>query len=283
METARALEPVAPVEEGYMVAIHSLRGGTGCSSLAVNLSVGLAGLWPRSTILLDLNMTAGQVALMLNMTLRRTWSDVAHFKAGEMDKEALDSIISLHESGLSLIAAPTLPTEADALQGENLGTALHLLKQKYEYILADLSHDFGDAAIQAMDAADIILIIATPDMASIRAISAAMDTYSRLGYPTEKLKLVLNATFPHAGLPKEKIESALGISAIVTIPYVEDVFVEGINYGRPPVLYKPQESISALLEDFAFYLSKDAHKKTKPQTPTEAWTRVYKRFSERRK
>jgi hypothetical protein len=59
--------------------------------------------------------------------------------------------------------------------------------------------------------------------------------------------------------------------------------VEGKNYGRPPIFHKPQEQISALLEDFAFYLSKDAHKKTKPKEPTEAWTRVYKRFSGRRK
>ena len=283
METVRGSQPSVPVEEGRMIALHSLRGGTGCSSIAVNLGVGLAALWPHSTILLDLNMTAGQVALMLNMTLRRTWSDVAHFKPGEMDKEAIDSIVSSHESGLSLIAAPTLPTEADSLHGEILETALHILRQKYEYVLADLSHDFTDVAVQSLDAADIIMMIATPDMASIRAVSAAMETYSRLGYPNEKIKLVLNATFPHAGLPKEKIENALGISAVATIPYVQDVFVEGINFGRPPVFYKPQEPISALLEDFAFYLSKDGHKKTKPENPTEAWTRVYKRFSVRRK
>ncbi len=181
METARGAQPVTPVAEGQLIAIHSLRGGTGCSTLGANLGVGLAALWPRSTILLDLTMTAGQVALMLNMTLRRTWSDIAHFKPGEIDKEAIDSIVNLHESGLAMIAAPTLPSEADALNGEVLGTALHLLKQKYEYLLADLSHDFGDIAIQALDTADIILIVATPDMASIRAVSAAMDTYAAPG------------------------------------------------------------------------------------------------------
>ena len=36
-------------EEGYMIAVQSLRGGTGSSTLAVNLGVGLASLWPTKT------------------------------------------------------------------------------------------------------------------------------------------------------------------------------------------------------------------------------------------
>ncbi len=68
IEAARAAasQPEAPKEEGYMIAVQSLRGGTGSSTLATNLAVGLASLWPHSTILLDLTMTAGQIALMLN-------------------------------------------------------------------------------------------------------------------------------------------------------------------------------------------------------------------------
>jgi pilus assembly protein CpaE len=74
VETAKVSQLEAAAQEGArIIAIHSLRGGTGCSTLAVNLGVGLVGLWKRPTVLLDLTMTAGQVALMLNMTLRRTW------------------------------------------------------------------------------------------------------------------------------------------------------------------------------------------------------------------
>jgi hypothetical protein len=42
-------------------------------------------------------------------------------------------------------------------------------------------------------------------------------------------------------------------------------------------------SVSALLEDFALLMSKDDHKKSKPDHPTDAWKRVYKRYQERRK
>ena len=72
-----------------MIAIYSLRGGIGCSSLAVNLGAGLAGLWRKPTILLDLTMTAGQIALMLNMTLRRTWANIAGWTPDDLEMESL--------------------------------------------------------------------------------------------------------------------------------------------------------------------------------------------------
>jgi pilus assembly protein CpaE len=228
-------------------------------------------------------MTAGQVALMLNMTLRRTWADLTRFQPNELDPDIIHSVVSGHESGLAFIAAPTFPTEAQPLRSETLATALGLLKRQYEYIVADLPHDFSDVAIQGLDAADVILVVASPDMASMRAVTAAMDTYTKLGYGKDKVRLVLNATFPRAGLPKDKIEAALGTTAAITIPHYPDVFVEAINLGRPPVIHKPQEPASALLEDFALFLSKEAHKKAKPENPTEAWKRVYKRYQERKK
>jgi pilus assembly protein CpaE len=268
-EAARmsALEPAAR-EGGRMIAIHSLRGGTGCSSLAVNLGVGL---------------TAGQIALMLNMTLRRTWTDIARFSPTELDFNMLGSIICSHESGLAFVAAPTLPSQAEPLRTELLTSAFQLINGKFDYIVADLPHDFSDPAIQALDVADVILMVATPDMASIRAVTAALDTYDKLGYPKEKIKLLLNATFPRSGLPKDKIEAAVGMSALAVMPYYPDVFVEAINRGQPIVFEKPKEPATAFLEDLAFFMSKDAHKKMKPENPTETWKRVYKRFQDRRK
>ncbi len=283
VESTQASHLTQPAADtARVIALHSLRGGTGCSSLSVNFGISLASLW-GGTILLDITMTAGQIALMLNMNLRRTWADIARFGAGEFDMDAIHSVISMHESGLAFIAAPTFPAEGEALRGETLLTALSLLKHHYDYVVADLPHDFSDVALQVLDSADMILMIATPDMASVRAAAAAMDTYSKLGYPKEKIKLLINATFPRSGLPKDKIESALGLTSIITVPHIQDVFVDAINYGQPLVFHKPQESISALLEDFAFFISKESHKKSKPENPTEAWKRVYNRYQKRKK
>jgi pilus assembly protein CpaE len=264
------------------IAVHSLRGGTGGSMLAVNLGLSLNNLW-GNTILLDLTMTAGQVALMLNKNLGRTWADVSHYKQGEVDFDVLKSIIGIHDSGLSFIAAPTFPDEGELLRGETLLSILMMLKDGFQYIIADMPHDFSETSLGVLDASDVILLVGTPDMASVRAMAAALNAYTKLGYPVEKIRPVLNAPFPRSSLSKGKIETALGVEFIATFPYVADQVVESINLGRPLVLDKPQELLSALLEDFAFYISRAEHKKSKPESPTEAWNRVYKRFQSKRK
>lgn len=278
----QAVEKQDASQLARMFAVHSLRGGTGCSTLAVNLGLSLNNLWGK-TILLDLTMTAGQIALMLNKNLRRTWADVSRFREGDVDFDTLNSIISIHESGLSFIAAPTFPDEGESLHGDTLAAILTLLKERFQYIVADLPHDFSDISLTGLDMADAILLVSTPDMASIRATAAALDAYKKLGYVADKIQPVLNATFPRSSLGKEKIESAMGMDFVANFPYVADQVVEAINMGRPLVQEKPQEPLSSLLEDFAFFISKKEHKKSKPETPSDAWNRVYKRYQSRKK
>jgi pilus assembly protein CpaE len=281
--SATALVATTVREDARVIAVHSLRGGAGCSSLAVNLALGLQGLWKGSTCLVDLTMMAGQVALMLNASLKRTWADIARYDQMELDNEVIDSILSRHDSGLEFVAAPTLPTDADMLKIETLAEALRILKKRFDYIIIDLPHDFHEMTLQALDIADQILMVATPDMASVRATAAALDTFKKLGYPKDQLRMVINATFPRQGLQYEKIATALGVTISMVIPYSPDLFVEAINAGKPFIMTKPNDPISELIEDYAFNLSKPAQKKSRPDTPSEAWLRVYKRYNERKK
>jgi pilus assembly protein CpaE len=273
----------AQAEAARLIAVHSLRGGIGCSTLAVNLAIAMAGLWDTHTLLLDFVLMAGQVALMLNQSLKRTWADIAQIDPTEMDFDLIHSVTARHDSGMYFIAAPTYPTEAEMLKPEWLKPFMKLVRPQYEYILVDLPHDFSDVALETLDAADIILLVLAPEMSSIRATAAALDTYSKLDYPGEKIKLVLNTTFPERGIPREKIEAAVSHPITLTLPYVPHLFIEAINRGQPPMFAQPEETISALFEDFAFLISKEQRKKTRPDQPSLGWRRVYKRFAQRRK
>lgn len=276
-------EPVEPTKQAKTIAVHSLRGGIGTSTLAVNLAIGLRSLWNAPTMMIDLVLMAGQVALLMNMPLKRTWADLAGVDPVEMDTEALQSIIESHKSGLAFIAAPTFPTEAEMLSDEILNVSLKLLRPHYDYIIADLPHDFSEVSLIALDLADVILLVLAPELASVRAAAAALDTYNKLNYPPEKIKLVLNNVFPRHGLPRERIEQALKKPITLNLPYSQDILVQAINLGKPVLYHQPDEPFASLLEDFAFFLSTEEHKKNRPDKPTQAWKRVYDRFMEARK
>jgi pilus assembly protein CpaE len=272
-----------PEKVARMIAVHSLRGGIGTSTLAVNLALGLTGLWEKPTMLLDLVMNAGQVALMLNHPLKRTWADMGNMNAADIDPGLLHTIIEKHNSGLDFISSPVYPSEAETITEEIMGISLKFLRTSYDYMVADLPHDFSELSLQVLDVADIVLMVIAPELPSVRAAAAALDTYNKLGYLPDKIKMVMNNTFPRNGLPHDRIEKVLNKKITTTFPFTPDSLVQSINLGRPILYRAPDEPISQLIEDLAFYLSEDRHKKTQPDKPTQSWKRVYYRFMKGRK
>ena len=289
LKRTEAIRHALPAGEGQQrenakfIAIHSLRGGVGTSTIAVNLAVGLNNLWNCPTLLVDLVFMAGQTSLMLNMPLKRTWADLASYKPIDLDTELLHSVISKHSSGLEFIASPTSPSDAEMLTDDLLSVAFKLVRPMYDYMIADLSHDYNEFTLQALDTADLILLVIAPELSSVRAAAAALETYKKLSYPDDKIKLLLNNTFPRYGLPRERIEQALNKQVSLSLPYSPDVLIQAINLGQPIIEYEIDEPIARLLEDFAFFISNDAHKKIRPEKPTTAWKRVYERYLHARK
>lgn len=280
-EALRAAESsgdLSDSEDALLIAVHSLRGGIGSSSLAVNLAISLAALWQSPTLLLDMVLPAGQVALMLNSPLKRTWADLATIRPEELDTDVLRKIMGLHDSRVQFIAAPSNPTEAESLDTAVMSTAVSMLRPRFEYIIADLPHNFNEITLDVLDNADTVLLLLAPEMASVRAAAIALDTYKKLGYPASKIKLVLNWTFEHGGLAGKKIESALNHPISLVLPFAPTRFVSAINRGVPLMHGRPDDPVSGLIEDFAFRLSKETHRDIPPAAPGPAWHRVNERL-----
>ncbi len=278
-----AITAVTTDQKGQTLAVFSLRGGVGVSTLAVNLAVGLAQIWPFPIALADLALVNGQGALMLDLPLRNTWGDLAHIPAEEIDSEVIESVLLRHDVGVHVLAAPRRPEEAELLTGEQVTRVLELLRSRYQYLVLDLPHDFSETTLAALDAADRVLLLLSPELAAVRCASIALDVFDQLGYPPEKTTLVLNRTFRGKGLPRPEIEKALGREIRVVISHAAGTLVPSLIMGRPPALEDPEAPIGALFEDLAYFWSKQEHKQSPPDTGREGYQRVLRRARERRK
>lgn len=279
---AVAVPAEAPQQQlGKVIAVFSLRGGAGVSTLAANLSVALAQLWGQPAVLVDLALTAGQAALMLNLPLRRTWGNLAQIPLAEMESDLINETLMPHSSGAHVLAAAPRPHESEYLTAEKVAHVLDLLEQRYSYLVLDLSHDFSDKTLAGLDAADEILLVMAPDLASVSITVCALDIFETLGYARGKVRMVLNWTFQKQGLARKDIEAALKRPIDLVIPFAAESFVTAINLGIPPVIADPNGSLGAIFEDLAFVMSQDAQKRQKPKIPSEAWKRVVQRIRQR--
>lgn len=272
-----------PMEHGaQLIAVHSLRGGVGCSTLAVNVALALAGLWETPALLADFVTTTGQVALMLNLPLKRTWANLMHIPLADLERADVEAIVTPHASGLRVLMAPTDATQSANLEAARVEKMIQLIRPQYGYMVVDLTHDFGAIAVKVLERADILLLALAPDLASIRAAAATLETYRQLEFPLEKIRVVLNWTFAQHGFPRQEIEDALRLKISFVMPHAPLVFVNAINRGAPPMFEKPDEPISGYLEDLAYLLSRDQDRAAAVSNPKPALKRVLKRLAARK-
>jgi len=264
-----------------VIAVFSLRGGVGVSTFATNLAVGLSQLWKEPVALVDMVLTMGQSALMLNLPLRNTWGDLAKIPSEELESDLLQSVLLNHDSGVSVLAAPRTYVEGETVTPAIATRVLELLRGNFPYVVLDLPHDFRETTLAGLDAADEIIVLIAPELASVRAVVGALEVFDELGYGREKIRIVMNWTFERKGLARKDIENVMKHPIQYVVPFVPDGFVSAINLGIPPVLGEPEAPVGALFEDFAFALSKPEDKETPSASPSPAYQRVLERSKSR--
>lgn len=264
-----------------VIAVFSLRGGVGVSTFATNLAVGLSQLWKEPVALVDMVLTMGQSALMLNLPLRNTWGDLAKIPSEELEGDLLQSVLLNHDSGVSVLAAPRTYVEGETVTPAIATRVLELLRGNFPYVVLDLPHDFRETTLAGLDAADEIIVLIAPELASVRAVVGALEVFDELGYGREKIRIVMNWTFERKGLARKDIENVMKHPIQYVVPFVPDGFVSAINLGIPPVLGEPEAPVGALFEDFAFALSKPEDKESPPASPSPAYQRVLERSKSR--
>lgn len=266
------------VQTAKVISVFSLRGGAGSSSFAVNLAAGLSQLWDRPSVLVDLALPTGVCDYMLSLKPPQNLGKLARYDLAELDKEFLHACLAEHETGLRLLAGVLAAKDADLISEELVGVIMLQLREMVPYIVVDHAHQFSAPALAAFDHSDLILMPITPDANSVRLALSALKTFDALEYEREQIKIIVNWTFPRAGIATEKIESVLNHPVEIVMPHIPGAWSEAINSGVPVITHKKQPALTAMLEDLAWRVSSPEHIEQEPEIPSLMWQRVSSRL-----
>jgi len=275
----RAMQYVQQMEtqgktNSVLLTVHSLRGGLGCSSIAVNLGLAFHKLWGKQLLLVDGVLTAGQVALMLDAKPSATWENLVGVDLENLDEIIVSEMMCSHKSGVRYIASPRYPIAADTFSSEILDAFAEQLRGANEFILVDASHDFSDMTINMLSISSMILLVMAPEMASLRTAVSALEIYDRLGIPLEKVKIILNNNSANAAIKQAQLEKVLKRPVDFVLPYEAGEVNRALNFGQPFILSNPDLPICLALERMAYDLSDDSLKAIPPVAPSATWKRV---------
>ena len=221
-----------------LIAVISLRGGTGCTTIAINIAVALAQNGQK-VCLTELSTAGGHIPLYLHLKPVQTWADLPPLK---LDSDAAAGLLEQHPpTGISILAAPPRPVES-APTPDVTQSLLRELGGAFNVLVADLRL-LDPASKVALQAAAAVVIVMADDPPSIQSTTHLLAALEELGIDAGRIGVVLNHVRPTFDVPGETIQKALKRSVTMETPY-DPGQVTAIRRGQPLVAAKPDSTFA---------------------------------------
>lgn len=233
--TARTRSRLAADErkasDGRVITVASPKGGSGKTTIATNLAIGLSRVAPSQVAIVDLDLQFGDVATALQLMPEASIADAARSVA-QLDTMSLKVLLTHHPRDLYALCAPESPAEAERMTATQTAEIINVLRQSFRYVVIDTTAGLGEHTLAALEAATDVVLICAMDVPGVRSFRTTLVTLDEIGLTAAQRHLVLTRADARVGLAIEDIERTIGRPIDVAIPSSRNVPLS-INQGTP--------------------------------------------------
>ena len=208
--------PITPRRpDGKLCVFFGAKGGTGVTTMATNFAVSAARESGKKTLLIDLDLPFGDVALSLGLTAGYSTADALQNHT-RLDANFLSRLLVKHDSGLWVLAAPgkvvNVPILTDAVN-----KLLTVARQDFEYVVIDTGSKLDLASTALFDTDALVYLISQVGLSELRNSNRIISELFKADFP--RLEIVLNRySASSLGIDEEHITRALTRRAQWKIP-----------------------------------------------------------------
>ena len=245
-----------------VITVFSNKGGVGRTSLAVNLALELANITKEKVALVDLNMHLGDVTTFLDI---KPSFDISYLikKVDSADEEFMLSTLEQYQNtGMYILADPPYMEEAKKIQPIEVQKMIDKLRTVFPYIVIDTSSAFDNITVTALDNSDLILLVSTINVPSVRNCQRCLDAFDRLGYEEEKTKIIVNRYMENDDIKIEDVEKALDKNIYWRVPNNYYTIMSAINKGQPVSEINNDSNIAKCYRELATDISDNIYKQS---------------------
>ncbi|MEM6588559.1 MAG: AAA family ATPase [Pseudomonadota bacterium] len=238
-ETVSSFAKDSTPGDGILIAVQGLAGGTGATTLAVNLAWELATIekegGPRVCIL-DFGLQTGSVATYMDLPRKdavfEMWSDTEN-----LDEDILKQSMVSYEDKLWALTAPTDMLPLDMIAPEDVERVLEVARLKFDYVIVDMPCTLVQWTETVLTAAQIYLSTLELDMRSAQNALRLKRALRSEDLPVEKLRFCLNRAPKFTDLNGKsrvkRLAESLEISIEVQLPDGGKPVVQTADHGTP--------------------------------------------------
>ena len=244
--------------DSRLISIFSTKGGSGKTTIAVNMAVAMARLGKR-VVLVDLDLQFGDVGVFLNVSRSDTISELAG--EPQLSASVINSYLDHHSSGVDVLLAPLSPEMAELVKTEHVDRILTVLRAEYDAVICDLAPSLDDTALLAVDRSDVTYFVTNPEVSVLKNTHTCLNVLKTL-HLSDAIRLVLNKE-GDAFVSRRDVRTALEQEPVFGFPCDAKTSACAINRGIPVVLSYPKTKLARAFADFAAYDAGLTHPKEK--------------------
>jgi Flp pilus assembly CpaE family ATPase len=222
-------QSVSTADDGMVIAIYSVKGGAGKTTIGVNVAAALGRKHRGECILLDLGLPYNHAALVANLV--PTGCVATSERAAEDQFEEAVLSASLHHPAGMMVLPSTLKVEQSELVTPQLvQRTLDVLQRTFNYVIVDLSMAITEITLGVLERAGMILLVVTPELPTLKDTAELIEVCeSVLKIPTGNVHLVLNHPRPRTMVSRADAERVIGREMMVEIVH------DGARFDRASV------------------------------------------------
>ncbi|MGB7301476.1 MAG: AAA family ATPase [Burkholderiaceae bacterium] len=237
-----------------VIAFLPAKGGSGATFLATNVASALAARGKR-VALIDLNLHMGEAALYLcDEQPTKSIADIA-VDAERVDESLLQSAMVPVDENIWLLPAPDTPEAGMEVDAVAVTRIIEIARQNYDFVVIDTGRVLDARSIAGLDAADTIHLVMQLALPYVHDAKRLKRVFDGLGYPAEKLRLVVNRYERGTDVTIRDVEKALLSTVATKIPNDFKTVTYAINHALPIVKYKKRNPVSEAIFDLVNQIS----------------------------
>lgn len=255
----------APSAAGRVIAVFSPKGGVGCTTIACNLAVALGLRSTKRVALVDCSLQFADVGLFLNLQSNTTMVDlIPHI--GSLDADVLNSVLATHESGIKVLLGPPRPEMAELITADTIKTIVGKLRESFDIVIVDTWPSLQETMLAVLDASDHILTIFSLEIPAIKNVKMFLEVAEVLGYPTDKIALVLNRSDNSGGIDIGEVERNFNRKTAASIVSDGRIVTQAVNKGVPLVVGARDSKVARGILSLADYVEREPSTSEPPQS-----------------
>ena len=225
--------------EGVLIAVHGMAGGTGATTLAVNLAWELANVSKENAprvCLLDFDFQFGTTSTYLDLPRRETVLELLS-DTDAMDSESFMQALLSYEQKLHVLTSPTDMIPLDLVTAADITRIIEEARVNFDYVVIDMPSTMVEWSQTVLEAAHVYFATIELDMRSAQNTLRLKRALQSEDLPFDKLRFVLNRAPGFTDLNGKsrvkRLAESLGISIEVQLPDGGKPVAQAADHGAP--------------------------------------------------